>query len=80
MEKLTGVIKNLIAGLWKGKSNLYIDINTPLISSGLIDSFHVVELLIMLEKEYSIKIDQADIGADNFDTIGQIYTYLKVHK
>ena len=80
MEKLTEIIKNLLSGLWRGKSDLLIDINTPLISSGLIDSFHVVELLIIIEKEYGVKIDQADIGTDNFDTINQIHEYLKVHK
>ncbi len=80
MEKLTAIVKDLLANLWRGKSDLFINTNTPLISSGLIDSFHVVELLIILEKEYSVKIDQADIGTDNFDTISQIHQFLQVHK
>lgn len=80
MIKLRNTIKTMIANHWKGKENLLIDDNTPLISSGIIDSFHIVELLLILEKEYSLKINQTEIGTDNFDTIQQIHTHLQEHK
>ena len=54
-----------------------VDRDTPLISSGVIDSFHVATLLAVLEAHYNVRIEPADIGVDNFDTPGQIHAYLQ---
>lgn len=53
-----------------------IDQNTPLISTGLIDSLHVAQLLVILEKEYGKAINTRDVGTDNFDTPRQIEKFL----
>lgn len=53
-----------------------IDANTPLISSGLIDSLRVALLLTILEKEFGKHIDIRDIGTDNFNTPAQISDFL----
>lgn len=53
-----------------------IDRNTPLISSGLIDSLRFAQLLLVLEKEYGKAINTRDVGADNFDTPRQIEKFL----
>ena len=54
-----------------------IDQDTPLISTGLIDSLHVAKLLAILEKEYGKVINTRDVGTDNFDTPKQIEQFLK---
>lgn len=54
-----------------------IDQNTPLISTGLIDSLHVAQLLVILGKEYGRVINTRDVGTDNFDTPKQIEKFLK---
>lgn len=46
--------------------------DTPLLSSGLVDSFGLVVLLGEIEAEYGVVIDEADLGADAFDTPRQI--------
>ena len=58
--------------------NIDFDINpnTPLISTGLIDSLHVAQLLVILGKEYGTVINTRDVGTDNFDTPKQIETFL----
>ncbi len=53
-----------------------IDRDTPLISSGLIDSLRVSLLLTVLEREYGKTISTRDVGTDNFDTPGQIEKFL----
>ncbi|HTR24706.1 MAG TPA: acyl carrier protein [Terriglobales bacterium] len=49
-----------------------IDETTPLISSGLVDSFSMVSLLRFLEKKYSIHIPDTDATPEAFDTIERI--------
>jgi acyl carrier protein len=62
------------------QNTFQIDFNiteqTPLLSSGLIDSLHVAQLLTLLEQHYGKRIAVRDIGVDNFDTPAQICRYL----
>ncbi len=49
-----------------------IDIDTKLISSGLIDSFSLVSLQSFIEKEFGKRIPAPRITAQTFDTIRQM--------
>ena len=51
--------------------------DTPLFSSGLIDSFSLVSLMSFIEKEHGILIAPIDINLANFDTIQSILNYLE---
>jgi acyl carrier protein len=51
--------------------------DTPLLSSGLIDSLRVAGMLVALESQYGVAIDPRDVGADNFDTAAQIHAFLQ---
>jgi acyl carrier protein len=54
--------------------------DTPLLSSGLIDSFRFGALLTMLETRYGIAIDPREVGADNFDTAAQILHFIRARR
>jgi acyl carrier protein len=43
-----------------------------LISSGLIDSFHLVDLALFVEDTFGVTIDDAELNADTFDTLQQL--------
>ena len=45
---------------------------TPLISSGLVDSFSMVSLKLFLEEEYGIKVADAEASTQAFDTVKSI--------
>jgi acyl carrier protein len=51
--------------------------DAPLLSSGVVDSFHLTELLSALEAHYGTRVDVGDIGADNFDTARQIDAFMR---
>jgi acyl carrier protein len=44
---------------------------TPLLG-GMIDSLGLTQLIGFLEEEFDISIDDADVTADNFRTVGEI--------
>lgn len=46
---------------------------TPLISSGIIDSFDVVALLSVIESHFGVEIDPESIDVESFDTPAQIF-------
>ena len=45
-----------------------------LISSGLIDSFHLVDLAIYVEDTFGVHIDDSELNAGTFDTLEQLAT------
>ena len=49
----------------------------PLYTSNLIDSMGTVDLAIMLEEEFNIKIDTRDIIVSKFDCIEKLAYYIK---
>lgn len=42
-----------------------IQLDTPLIDSGLLDSFHVVELLSFVEGDFGLRLDPTDVTHDD---------------
>jgi acyl carrier protein len=44
----------------------------PLISSGLIDSFSLVDVALLVEDTYGVHIDDAELNAETFDTLNQL--------
>jgi len=51
--------------------------NTPLISSGIVDSFSMVSLKTFLEKKFNIKIPDDKATTDTFDTVNNIIKVLR---
>jgi acyl carrier protein len=44
----------------------------PLISGGLIDSFHLVDLAMFVEDQFGVRIDDSELNANTFDTLAQL--------
>jgi acyl carrier protein len=49
----------------------------PLLTSGLIDSFHLVDLSLYVEKTFGVRIDDADLNASSFDNLNQLVTFIR---
>lgn len=46
-----------------------IEPDESIISSGLIDSFNLVDLALFVEEAFGVRIDDAELTADVFDSI-----------
>jgi acyl carrier protein len=44
----------------------------PLISSGLVDSFSLVDLALFVEDQFGVHLDDSELNAQTFDTLGQL--------
>jgi acyl carrier protein len=51
-----------------------------LISSGLIDSFHLVDLGLFIEDKYGVHIDDSELNADTFDTLDQLVALIETRR
>lgn len=52
--------------------NRQIDPDELMISSGLIDSFSLVDLALFIEDTYNVRIDDTELNAETFDTLNEL--------
>lgn len=57
-----------------------LDRDTPLVSSGLVDSGNLVRLATHVERLAGISIPDRDIDADHFDTVAMIASYVETKR
>lgn len=49
----------------------------PLLSSGLVDSFNLVELSLFVEKTFNVLIDDTELNRETFDTLTQLVALIE---
>jgi acyl carrier protein len=49
--------------------------DTPLFSSGVIDSFSLVSLILFIETRAGVKVEPTDVSLENLDTISRIVSF-----
>ena len=68
LESLSTFIANQILK----QPNRLIKPDEPIISSGLIDSFSLVDLSLHIEKTFGVVIDDTELNSETFDTVTQL--------
>ena len=59
--------------------DLEVGVDTPLISSGIVDSFSMVSLKVFLEKKYGITLPDNEATPEAFDTVNSICQLVNKH-
>jgi acyl carrier protein len=57
-----------------------ISAQEALISGGLIDSFHLVDLALYIEETFGVHIDDTELNAETFDTLDQLVDLIMKRK
>lgn len=71
----SGAIREIISNHFQLSPDEVLD-DTELFSSGLLDSFHLVELIAVLEKASGRRIKPGEINLENLDTPEHISRFL----
>ena len=57
-----------------------IESSEPLISSGLIDSFSLVDLALFVEDTFGVRIEDTELNAGTFDNLNQLASLIESRK
>jgi acyl carrier protein len=60
--------------------NRVIQPDEALLSSGMIDSFHLVDLGLFVEDTFGVRIDDFELNASTFDTLDQLAALIEARK
>jgi len=57
--------------------NRVIESSEPLISSGLIDSFSLMDLALFVEDTFGVRIEDTELNAGTFDNLNQLASLIE---
>lgn len=74
-ELIQFINENFIVG--RGDTTLALKADQSLLDSGIIDSTGVMELVMFIEQQYSVKIEVDELIPENLDSVNNIMKLLK---
>lgn len=72
LEEMKDIVLYYILKEYIDEEDIEINHDTPLISSGYVDSFSMVSLLVFLENKFKIKIPPSKATPEAFDSVNKI--------
>lgn len=78
--EITTSIAKFIAEKILKQPNKEIKPDEALISSGLIDSFSLMDLALFVEDTFGVKIEDTELNADTFDSLNQLAGLIETRK
>jgi len=71
-EEITTALESFIASKILNQPQRKISPSEALSSSGLIDSFHQVDLALYVEDTFGVHLDDTELGGAAFDTLAEL--------
>jgi acyl carrier protein len=72
MTDMIDQLEQFIAAKILKQPNRKIDADQALISSGLIDSFRLMDLALFVEDVFNVRIQDTELNAQTFDSLKQL--------
>ena len=72
LEEMKDLVLNYVIKEFLEDEDEEITYDTPLISSGYVDSFSMVSLLVFIENKFKIKIPPSKATTEAFDSVNKI--------
>jgi acyl carrier protein len=69
MEEIITQLSNFIAAKILKQPHRVISATEPLISSGLVDSFSLMDVSLFVEDTFGVRIEDTELNADTFDSL-----------
>ncbi len=80
MTEMISSLSTFIASKILKQPNRAIGADEALISSGLIDSFSLMDLALYVEDTFGVRIEDTELNADTFDTLTQLASLINSRK
>ena len=62
--------------LFSGQGYPYA-VDTSFLENGIVDSMNVLELVMFVEQKFGIKVEDAEIVPDNFDSVARLAAFVR---
>ncbi|HXQ37159.1 MAG TPA: acyl carrier protein [Anaerolineales bacterium] len=77
MSEIITKLSQFISGTILKQPNRVVNPTEPLISSGLIDSFSLMDVALFVEDTFSVRIEDTELNANTFDNLTQLASLIE---
>jgi acyl carrier protein len=79
-DQILSTAEKFIATQILKQPNRKISADEPLLSSGLIDSFSLMDLALFVEDTWGVRIEDTELNANTFDNLSQLAALIESRK
>jgi acyl carrier protein len=80
MDPMTRAVLDYVANEYlDDEDDVELGPETPLISSGIVDSFSMVSLKMFLERRYGVQLPDDEATPEAFDTVSSVVALVRRH-
>ena len=79
-QTVSAQLSQFISGEILKQPGREIAIDEVLISSGMIDSFSLMDLALFVEDTFGVRIEDTELNADTFDTLQQLVELIEARQ
>ena len=80
MDAIMSALETYISAKVLKQPGRRIEEDAALISSGLIDSFSLVDLAIFVEDTFGVRIEDTELNAQSFDSLRQLTVLIRARQ
>lgn len=77
VDEIVSDLEKFIAVAILKQPDRAIGVDEPIISSGLVDSFSLVDLALHVEDTFGVRIEDTELNASTFDNIGKLAALIR---
>ncbi|HWC65720.1 MAG TPA: phosphopantetheine-binding protein [Thermoanaerobaculia bacterium] len=71
-EEVLPALREFLDRNWGSALRRALSADEPLVTSGIVDSFGLVDLSLFVEERFGVRIDASDVGRGRADTAAEI--------
>jgi len=71
-DSILSALRRFVADAFREGRQAGLESGTPLVSSGIVDSAGVVQLVLFAEQRFGVVIADAEVKLETFDTLGAL--------
>ena len=79
-DQIISDLEKFIASQILKQPDRKISADEPLLSSGLIDSFSLMDIALFVEDTFGVRIEDTELNANTFDTLSQLAALITSRK
>jgi acyl carrier protein len=75
-DETKDLLEEYIAAKILRQPNRSIQPDEPLLTSGLVDSFSLVDLAVFVEENFGVRIEDYELNASTFDSLDELIAFI----
>ena len=75
-DRFVAALRRFIAETFRGGDPAGLDPDTPLVTSGIVDSVGVLEVVDFLHTEFGVQVPPAEVTLEHFDSLARLSAFV----